>query len=325
MLNLDEHLNSQSIRTKTQLLIDLRLSYAVVSSSLVLLGFFWNNLQDFSGMFIILVMSIFFANVFIFIVNDFYDESQDSHDPAKRIRNVFCSPETNLLGKLVLYSSLSLSLFFGGLVSIPILLIIITFNILAFFYSAPPIKLRGRPYWDWIFVFLWKGLVIASGFVYFFGTNILAGNLFIYSTLVIILLFSLIAQLDNQVRDFTVDKINKSRHTVQLLGYGVSQVLKKILLVLFFTFSFVICYYFNLYITIALIFINSSLYNFVHPTKHHIVPDFALMWIVVLFMEYSVEFFSFRQQLLFSAWIVTMVNLTILHVKRTTLFETPRS
>ena len=300
---------------------DLRFSYAVVSSGLILLGFFWNNLTGFTWQYIALILSIFFANVFTFVINDFYDAEQDSLDPVKRARNMFCSPETSQLGKGVLYASLGLSIFFGGIVSPPILIIILLFNILGFVYSAPPIKLRSRRYWDWIFVFLWKGLIISAGYIYFFGIERFAGNFFIYGTLAIILLFSLIGQLDNQIRDFTVDKTNNSFHTVQHLGYGTAIILKRSLLVLFFTFSFVFCYFFELYITMILILLNGSLYYFVPSDKHHIVPDFANQWVVVLFLEHALPFFSYRQQILFSAWIVVMVALAVLHVKRKSLFE----
>ena len=60
----------QSNRSLMQLLIDLRLSYSVISTGLVLVGFFWNNLEGFTLNYIALIVGVFLANVFIFIIND---------------------------------------------------------------------------------------------------------------------------------------------------------------------------------------------------------------------------------------------------------------
>jgi 4-hydroxybenzoate polyprenyltransferase len=304
-----------------QLLIDLRLSYAVVSSGLVLLGFFWNNLEGFDMQYLVLIVSIFCANVFMFVVNDFYDAPHDVEDYRKRIRNVFCSLDTRMLGKVTLYASLGLSLLLGAVVSLSILSIIIIFNLLAFSYSAPPIKLRNRAYWDWIFVFLWKGLIISAGYIYFFGTDLHALNSFIVWTLAIILLFSLIGQLDNQLRDFEVDRTTNSGHSVQRLGPRTSSYLKTVLLVFFFASSLVFCYLFGFYITFSLIVFNVSLYYFASSHKYSHILDFAAIWIVVLFLEHFKALFSFQQQLLFSVWVVTMGGIAILHAKRKKLFE----
>ncbi len=308
-------------RSTVQLSIDLRLSYAVVSTGLILLGFFWNNLTGFGWQYVILIVGVFFANVFMFIINDFYDASHDFKDPVKRARNLFCFPNTKKLGNVVLYASLCLSLFLGAVVSLPILLIIILFDLLAFFYSAPPIKLRNRLYWDWIFVFLWKGLIIAASYVYFFGTDLSAGNSFMYGTLMIVLLLSLISQMDNQIRDFKVDKTTNSGHSVQRLGHKKSSLLKLVFLIFFFAFSFMFCYLLGLYVTMILILINISLYYFVNPIKYSHVLEFVSIWVVVLFLEHFIALFSYRQQLLFSAWIAVMIGIAIIHVKRVNLFE----
>ena len=156
-------------RSTIQVLKDLRFNYAVVSSGLILFGFFWNNLEGFDWQYVALIMSIFLANVFGYVVNDFYDSAHDFKEPVKKTRNLFCSSNTKRLGKAVLYVSLSSSLLFSAAVSPHILLIIVLFDFLAFFYSAPPIRLRNRLYWDWIFVFLWKGVIIFAGYYHFFG------------------------------------------------------------------------------------------------------------------------------------------------------------
>lgn len=310
-------------RSTIQLMIDLRFSYAVIASGLILLGYFWNNLEGFSLEYVILIVGVFFANVFMFVVNDYYDAPHDFEDPAKRARNVFCSASTMQLGKTVLYTSLVLSLLLGAVVSLPIFVVIILFDLLAYFYSAPPVKLRNRAYWDWIFVFLWKGFVIAASYIYFFGTA-LSFNPFMYGTLTIVLLLSLISQLDNQIRDFEVDRTTNSNHSVQRLGHRTSSFLQIGLLVFFFAFSIAFCYFLGLYITIAVIFFNIFLYYPVHPRKYSLVLEFGNIWVVVLFLEYFMGFFSFKQQVLFAVWIVAMLVIAVIHVKRNDMFEDTR-
>jgi len=303
-----------------QLLIDLRLSYSVISTGLILVGFFWNNLTGFIWNYVALIVGIFFANVFVFIVNDYYDAAHDSKDSIKRNRNVFCSNETRSIGKVVIYLSLSLSLVFGAMASLSSLSILLIFNLSAFIYSAPPIKLRDRPYGDWVSILLWKGLIIYAGYVYFFGFDPFIGDFFIYSTLFIILLLSLIAQLDNQLRDFVVDESNMVRHSIQRLGYRKSLLLNRVLIIIFFAFSFIFSVLSKFYITAILIILNITIYYFVMPENYSHVLDFVHFWIISLFLEHFMPFFSYRQQLLFSAWVLVMIGLAILHVKRTNLF-----
>ena len=97
-------------RSFAQLSRDLRLHYAFMSSSLVCLGLFLNYLEGFDWWFLILFLSFFCANVFGFLVNDFYDTTSDYHDVEKRTRNLFCNPNTKRLATGVLYTSLSLSI-----------------------------------------------------------------------------------------------------------------------------------------------------------------------------------------------------------------------
>lgn len=305
-----------------QLMIDMRFAYAITSSGLILVGFFWNNLQEFSLQYILLIVGIFMANVFMFVVNDFYDAFHDAKDPVKRERNVFCSADTKKIGEIMLYASLGSSLLLGAVISLPIFIIIVLFDFIAFSYSSPYIKLRNRAYWDWIFVFLWKGIVIAASYVYFFGTSIAALTPFMYGTLAIIMLFSWINQIDNQVRDFEVDKLNNTGHSAQRLGLKTSSLLQSGLLVIFFASCFAFCYFMGLYITMVLIIANCSLYYFVAPQKHSLVLELANIWVVVMFLEHFIEHYSFQQQLLFSTWVVAMGAIAVIHAKRCNMFET---
>jgi 4-hydroxybenzoate polyprenyltransferase len=270
---------------------DLRLNYAVVSSGLILLGFFWNNLNGFDWQYMALIVSTFCANVFGFVVNDFYDSTYDFQEDVKKTRNLFCSSNTKRLGKVVLYVSLSLSLLFSVVVSPNIFLIIVLFDFLAFFYSAPPIRLRNRLYWDWIFVFLWKGIIVFSGYFYFSGMTV-PRDPFMLGALTMVLLASLINQIENQIRDFEVDKMTNTDNSVQRLGSHNASSINHILLVLFYTFSSVFCYFSGLHVTMLLSLLNVSLSYFVNPSKYGHVIKFTGIWIVALFLEHFMIYFS---------------------------------
>ena len=319
-MSLKAHLSHLYGRSIIQLLIDLRLNYVLVSSSLILLGFFWNNLEGLNWRYVALFISVFFANLFGFVVNDFYDSAYDFKENNKNTRNLFCSSNTKWLGKLVLNASLGLSLLFSGIVSPHIFLIIVLFDFLAFSYSAPPIRLRNRLYWDWIFVFLWKGLIIFAGYFYFYGI-IFPENPFMLGTLAIVLLASLINQIDNQIRDFEVDKITNTNNSAQRLGFHNALSINRALLMLFYTFSFVFCYFLDLYVTMILILLNVSLYLFVNPSKYGHIIEFTNIWIVVLFLEHFIAHFSYQQQFLFSFWIAVMGGIAVRHMKYVNLFN----
>jgi 4-hydroxybenzoate polyprenyltransferase len=273
--------------------MDLRLHYVVVSSSLILLGLFWNNLEGFDWPYGALFMSAFCANLFGFMVNDFYDSAYDVNELDKKTRNVFCSSNTKQLGKRAIYASLGLSLVFGGMVSPPVFLIIALFDVLAFSYSVPPIRLRSRLYWDWIFVFLWKGIIIFAGYFYFSGLRF-PKNPFILGTLVIVLLSSLINQIYNQLRDFQVDKVTNTNNSVQHLGYQNASAINRSLLLVFYTVSFGLCVFLGLYATMISILLNVSLYGIADPKKSGKIIQVSTIWIGILFLEHIMRSHTYQ-------------------------------
>jgi 4-hydroxybenzoate polyprenyltransferase len=297
----------------------LRLNYALVSSSLLLGGWFCNNLTGFDWGYIAVIFGFFFANVFGFVVNDFFDAQSDGTEDEKKVRNLFCTFKTKRLGKVILYSSLGMSLFFGGIVSPQMLIFIGLLDLLAFSYSAPPIKLRDRLLWDWIFVFLWKGIIIIAGYFYFFGNNMSAMNPFMYGSMGIVLLVSLISQISNQIRDFEVDNKTTSNNTVQFFGLHTALLIKRILLVFFYAFSLIFCVLLNLYITIPLILLNFSLYLFVNPGKYRYVVEYANIWILIIFIEYfMIHFNPLVIAVIWTVavvWIVAMGRIAVIRMK----------
>ena len=304
-------------RSFFQILHDLRLHYALMSSSLICVGFFLNFLDGFTWGFPVLFGSFFCANVFGFVVNDFYDAAFDNHEFGKRTRNLFCSANTTPLATGIMYASLSLSIVLSALIAPSMLLITILFNTLAYVYSAPPIQLRNRPYWDWIFVFLWKGLIIYAGLYYFSG--VIPQDSFSIGVITMILMLSVLAQITNQIRDFTVDKSTNTINSSQYLGLHTTASLHRVLLIFFFAFSIVFCVLFRLHGTLLLIQLNLSLYYLVPPTKYHNVLEFANVWIISVFLEYFTTYYSSHQHVI-TIGILLIIGSTIWYGRRINLF-----
>lgn len=297
--------------------MNLRFSNAVVNTGLVVSGLLWNNMAGFDLGYLVLIFGMFFGNVFAFVVNDYYDVSADFEDPVKRVRNIFCSAEKKNLGMQILYLSLVLSIILSTLASLNTLIVVILFNVALFLYSAPPVRFRDRFIWDWVFILLWKGLNIMAGYVYLFGWTWFGNDLFISGTLSLLLLVSLIGQIQvNQLIDFEVDSLTNNVNTVQRLGRHRATLIFKFLLVIFFSIGFYLCYAFQLYFTMILILINLTLYYFVKSDKRHIVLDYSLVWIFILFVEKNMPVFNIYQSILIGSGIVAMFGFAFWHAKR---------
>ncbi len=139
----------------------------------------------------------------------------------------------------ILYLSLVLSIILSAFASLNTLIVVILFNVALFLYSAPLVRFRDRFMWDWVFILLWKGLNIMAGYVYLFGWTWVGNDLFIFGTLSLLLLVSLIGQIQvNQLIDFEVDSITNNVNTVQRLGRYRASLIYKFLLVIFFSMGF---------------------------------------------------------------------------------------
>ncbi len=321
--------DSTSLMTQTpelstfQLLINLRISNAIVPTGLILLGLFWNNLAGFGLGYLFLIFSTFFGNVFVFVVNDYYDTDADLEDPLKRMRNVFCSPTTKKAGIQVLFLSVLLSMIFAALISVNIFIIMGVLNGVYFFYSAPPVRLRDRMLWDWIFVLLWKGLIIIAGYVYIFAWTWFGNEPFIYGTLFLFLTITMIGQITiNQLSDFEVDKKTNKTNTVQMLGRHRAVLVYKALFILFFATGVVLSVYYQLYITLGLICANLALFYFVKQEKRQYILDYSLIWVVILFVERYLYLgvYNIYAQVLSGTWVVAMIGIAVIHARRKELF-----
>ncbi|MCZ3366847.1 MULTISPECIES: prenyltransferase [Methanobacterium] len=109
-----------------------------------------NTIGDFFRLdyYIYLLYFFFFANVFIYGVNDYWDEETDKNNPKKDEKEyrIVNSEKRNLLRVIYLVAGISLVLLFFQTNLERILFLI--FLLLSYFYSSPPLRFKERPLLD---------------------------------------------------------------------------------------------------------------------------------------------------------------------------------
>ena len=181
----------------------------------VFVGFFLNSLKGLDLNYFALVLSMFLFNGFIFTYNDLEDAPYDKEDAYKKIRNVFCGDDRRkkVIGKVIIFTTPLLSVLLGLYVSVGWALFALGLLALGFLYSSPVFRAKERPVWDLVFHIVWISIMVVPGYLYFFRPDklffviwgILATN-------------SCIAQINNELRDFSVDSLAGHRTTVIVLG-----------------------------------------------------------------------------------------------------------
>jgi 4-hydroxybenzoate polyprenyltransferase len=174
-----------------------------------------NSLKGLDLNYLALVLSMFLFNGFIFTYNDLEDAPYDKEDTYKKIRNVFCGDDRRkkVIGKVIIFTTPLLSVLLGLYVSVGWALFALGLLALGFLYSSPVFRAKERPVWDLVFHILWISMMVVPGYLYFFTPDrlffliwgILATN-------------SSIAQINNELRDFSVDSLAGHRTTVIVLG-----------------------------------------------------------------------------------------------------------
>ncbi|MHA2224647.1 MAG: UbiA family prenyltransferase [Candidatus Hodarchaeales archaeon] len=201
---------------------------------LALLGWDFSDLSIFRLIFATLISLLFL--IYVWGINDFYDAPFDSLDPIKRSRNYFCSDhfENNpLKGYLVLIIPLGSSLVCSLLLGFEIFLIFFIVLIIGHFYSAPPLRFKEKPFFD----FVTHGFYV-GGFFFFLGGSIVSTTSVLLIQPLFLLLFNLSVidgawiQFNSQIFDFEIDEAGDQSTTSLFLGKKKSLWILRILLFL---------------------------------------------------------------------------------------------
>ena len=178
-------------------------------------GLFLNRLGGPDLTFFLLLVSLFLANGFAYVYNDYHDAPFDKLDPLKAKRNPFCGddPRKLLIGRIVLVGTPLLSSLLALFVPFKCAVWVFAVLFLMYIYSSPHFRGKERPFWDWFIHIFWIVLNFVPGHLYFFGPDLL-----FYFLAAIVGLNSLIAQINNELNDFSVDAMSKHRTTALVLG-----------------------------------------------------------------------------------------------------------
>ncbi len=109
------------------------------------------SLNDFytPTFFYLLVFFLIPANLYLYGINDLFDQDTDKHNPKKMTKeHLLVKKETQFLSFLLVISFLIMitTLFF--LPTLPTKLFLLCFIFLATFYSAPPLRFKTKPFLD---------------------------------------------------------------------------------------------------------------------------------------------------------------------------------
>ena len=154
---------------------------------------------------IILLAAVTAGYWLAFAVNDFYDASHDAADEVKAQRNFFAQAghlSTNRIGLVFSGITCLLLLAFAQFGWRGTAVLALCYFIM-WAYSAPPLRLRNRPGWD-----LLVHALFVQTFPYLLSLFLIGATWTPLDTAIVAVVFlaSLTAQLEQQVRDYEVDR-----------------------------------------------------------------------------------------------------------------------
>lgn len=110
-----------------------------------------HSLNDFytPTFFYLLVFFLIPANLYLYGINDLFDQDTDKHNPKKRTReHLLVKKETQSLVFLLVISFLIMLITLFILPTLSTKLFLLSFIFLATFYSAPPLRFKTKPILD---------------------------------------------------------------------------------------------------------------------------------------------------------------------------------
>jgi len=169
--------------------------------------------------FVILLVAISFYLAFAFSVNNCYDISEDILE-GDELKNPIASNLLPLrIAKLTSYGVAILGTFFV-FITIgfnELFLLYLSLMIVAWAYSAPPIRLKSKPFFDFLSHSLFFGsLLYVFSYSYIYETSLLTA--FLQPVSIIILIYSMSLELRNHYEDYEYDKASNNKTTVVFLG-----------------------------------------------------------------------------------------------------------
>ncbi len=167
---------------------------------------------------------------FAFFINDLFDAPFDALDPKKSTRNLFLNKYKE--NRLAPYSILSIAVLIalGTAWALGTLTLAVTIVglLMGMFYSSPPIRAKNRPLLDIFFhAVALGGNILVLGYLICQSGDLLLVILYLYASL-----DSIWIELNNQIRDFEIDKKGEQTTTFTWLGYEKGIILHRLVIFL---------------------------------------------------------------------------------------------
>ena len=204
---------------------------------------------------IFFVVSTFFILAFTFAINNYYDIDTDKENPRRAHLNAMAS------GKITKHTGMILNLIF---IVIPLILsLFYTPEVFVFcaglilwmwIYSAPPLRLKGRPGLDILWHFIaFLALVLWGSY--------LAGSVSLMTILVAVSLgiFGCFAQIDNHIHDYPFDKASGSKTFAVWIGLHNAHLALQGSFILYLVFLIPLIVLFSLYSYITILIVCAGI------------------------------------------------------------------
>ncbi len=250
-----------------------------------------NNNFDLLGAFFIILSMVFF-NIYIWISNDYYDAPFDIEDEKKSKRNVFCESPNNRdykIGLVVMWFSLIAGLVSGFLASFISFLFAVGGMLLAFLYTSPVFRAKGRPILDWVFHVVWFQITFLPLYLYIYGFDVIWGfetkHIQFYAIFIYISLISLLGQINHQIPDYAIDMQTNQRTTVVVVGIETTLKLRYGMYFLMTAAVFVLCLLNGTILALLMIGVYTLYYLRTNKKK---VENAPIVWISFFLLDYLI-------------------------------------
>jgi 4-hydroxybenzoate polyprenyltransferase len=205
------------------------LNWTAISFFGFLLGISSLNIRSYMIPFFFFLVSTFFILAFTFAINNYYDIDTDRENPRRAHLNAIASGTISkhtamVLNIIFIIIPLGLSVFYDLWVFVLCFLLIFWM----WAYSAPPLRLKGRPGLDLVWHFIAFVALVLWG-------SYLAGSITVLNMLVALSLgiFGCIAQVDNHISDYSYDKASGSKTFAVWIGIDKAHTTLKMFIILY--------------------------------------------------------------------------------------------
>ncbi len=205
------------------------LNWSAISFFGFILGISSLDLSSYTIPFFFFSVSTFFILAFTFAINNYYDIDTDRENPRRAHLNAIASETISkhtavVLNIIFVIIPLGFSVFYNLWVFVFCFLLIFWM----WAYSAPPLRLKGRPGLDILWHFTAFVALVLWG-------SYLAGSITVLNVLVALSLgiFGCIAQVDNHISDYSYDKASGSKTFAVWIGIDKAHTTLKIFIIIY--------------------------------------------------------------------------------------------